>query len=246
MKKELLISALIAFCGITYAADSESNNEVLEKEQAELTARYDSLKAELEEIEGKEYEPVSHVTVKRSRREIREEEKQSATPYKEMRKTKVTYGFRASYIGPNSDSTGQFVYNHGVGLIHNITPNLGLGVKDFSVNIYDTYKGNRCAISVAPEMEFTFTPQKWFQIGFDLGASIQTRFGSDEDTKVAIAPFLGLVNQYFFAPKFSIGPEVHINIAANDSYQMHSFTNSASIPEKGVWLDGGIRFSYHF
>lgn len=245
MKKEILLT-LVALCGISYAAESGSSSEKLDIEKAELTARYDSLKSELEEIEGKEYEPVSHVTVKKSRKEIREEEKQSTIPYKEMRKTKVTYGFRGSYIGPHSDTTGQFVFNHGVGIIRNITTNLGLGVKDFSLNFYETYKGNRCAISVAPEMEFTFTPQKWFQIGFDLGASIQTRFGSNEDTEIAIAPFLGLVNQYFFAPKFSVGPEVHINIAANDSYQIHSFTQNASIPEKGVWIDGGIRFSYHF
>ncbi len=248
----------------TSALANSDETSVNSRDSEEIRAEIDSINTILhgydndsEETPRKEASPAkvrtesSRSDNRRRRRERRREriaeERADPTPYQVKRPNKITLHSRFSAVGPYDDSDGNIIRSFGVGYTRNINEKFGVGIKDLNFSSSNTTSGEVREISVAPKVEYSYSPAKWCQLGSEFGVITQFQFGDDIDSERAIVPFLGLMNQYFVRPRFSIGPELQFNYVANGDYLIESSGSSSStIPQNGVWIDGGFSLAFHF
>lgn len=239
--KGIVVISLVGVSGL-YA----ENEEDLQKEITQLRSEMDSIKTEIDE-KKKQKEEVKEKK-KISKIEKLRMERADSEPYQVKRPRKITYGFRMTSVGPYDDESAYILGTHGIGFMGYLNEHVAVGVQEIGIDIFNTIYGNRFTMSVSPEVEISFCPIKWLQMGTEVGVIIAGHASKGEDPTSAVVPFMSVFNQYWVLPKFSFGPEVQINAAFKGDHHLNSFDDSKSsmIPEKGVWIDAGIQFSFHF
>lgn len=236
-----LVSAILAM-----PVFSEDEKEDLEKEILQMKSEMDSIKSEIEE--QKKLQKESGKKRKLSKLEKLRQERADSEPYQVKRPRKVTYGFRITSVGPYDDESAHILATHGLGFMGYLNEHIAVGIQELTIDVFNTINGNRFSMSVSPEVEISFCPIKWLQMGTEVGVTIAGHASHDEDPTSAVVPFLSVFNQYWVLPKFSFGPEVQLNAAFKGDHHLNSLSSNRSsmIPEKGVWIDAGLQFSFHF
>lgn len=226
---------------------SEDDTESLQEEIGQLKSEMDSIQSEIKE-QKKLKKSIQSENKKISKIEKLRRERNDTIPYQIKRPRKLTYGFRLSSVGPYDDNDAHVLMTHGVGFMGYLNEHIAIGVQEITIDVFNTINGRRFTMSVSPEVEFSFCPKKWLQMGTELGVTIAGHASKGEDPTSAVVPFLSVFNQYWVLPKFSFGPEIQLNAAFKGDHHVTSLNvdKSSMIPEKGVWIDAGLQFSYHF
>lgn len=202
--KSLLITAIMAI-----PIFSDDDKQKLEEEIHHLKSEMDSISNEIEA--QKKIKEESGKKRKLSKLEKLRQERNDSEPYQLKRPRKVTYGFRMTSVGPYDDENPHVLMTHGLGFMGYLNEHIAVGIQELTVDVFNTINGNRFTMSVSPEVEISFCPVKWLQMGTEVGVTIAGHASQDEDPTSAIVPFLSVFNQYWVLPKFSFGPEVQLN-----------------------------------
>lgn len=242
-----IVKGIVVISIISFPVFSEDEEQNLQAEISQLKNEMDSINAEIEkkknlkEKTGKEKKKVSKIEKLR-------QERNDSEPYQLKRPRKVTYGFRITSVGPYDGKNAHILATHGIGFMGNLNEHIAVGIQELTIDVFNTIYGNRFAMSVSPEVEISFCPVKWLQMGTEVGVTIAGHASKDEDPTSAVVPFFSIFNQYWVLPKFSFGPEIQLNAAFKGDHHLNSLSENKSsmIPEKGVWIDAGLQFSFHF
>lgn len=231
---------------ISFSAAAQSDEEQLKDEISALKSEMDSINSEIEKAKKVKSEIKKEEKI--SRYQKMKLERLDPEPYQLKRRKKVTYGFRMTSVGPYDDESAHILMTHGIGFMGNLNEHIAVGIQEITVDVFSTLYGNRFTMSISPEVEFSFCPVKWLQMGTEIGVTIAGHASKDEDPTSAVVPFLSLFNQYWVLPKFSFGPEIQLNAALKGDHHLSSLQSNKSsmMPEKGLWIDAGLQFSFHF
>lgn len=150
-----------------------------------------------------------------------------------------------SSVPPFEDNNRHILLNSGTGFAITLSRHHAAGIKEIGFAGLMIDGDMRYLVSAAPFWEGSIFLARAIQVGVDVGLCGQYRFDPDRENILAIAPFVGLFNQFWISRHFSLGPVVRLNYAAYNDFSIWS-NRAGMLPQGALWSDAGISLIAHF
>jgi hypothetical protein len=137
----------------------------------------------------------------------------------------------------------------GVNFSYNLTPIVGVGVKEMMVYGHKlSHDVWRVAIAAIPTVTLSAFPIRSLQLGAAVGLGLQGQAGAEQAADIAVIPQVSLFAESWFGRHFSFGPLFAWHYVARGEAYVYAapFTKENTLPRRTWWTDGGAVFHYHF
>jgi hypothetical protein len=115
-----------------------------------------------------------------------------------------------------------------------------VGLRRITAGGADSLGGERWAVGASPAVSVGGRVQERIEVYLEVGAGLQTRFGS-QGTTMGVAPFGGGGVRFFVADIFSIAIEGALHVPATRGFLL----GSEVFPQAAAVFQGGLAFAFH-
>ncbi len=176
------------------------------------------------------------------------EEALDPRPLWKRRPFRVSIEHRVSAVEEETAGNYYALLNGGLTLDYQATRHLDFGIHDLSFRTHETLYGSRSALGFAPTVGFVLFAPGRLQLKAAAGLTIQAQFGAGRTGTTALAPFLAGYADLRINKLFSLGPVFQVNYVSKGKYLVRAImpNHAKVIPDRGLWSEGGLAFSFHF